>query len=327
MDDQLLLNASEAEIDREMALFRAMGIDRLRVSAFWNQIAPDAAVARQARRVRRRELVRSPLRVRAPRPRDRRSHQPRAQGDGHDLHPGADLGHRPDPQAQPAVEAEPGRVRRLQRRRWPAATRRSSTTTASPTSPTRANWLQPQTDRRGRPVRPHLYRAMVRAAYPRIKELDPDSVALVGELAASGREGRGADGEHAAAALPARDDLPRRALPPGARRAMQGLPAGSGRRHRPPPLPAAHSRPTHRSENRDDAAINDGRRLLRVIDRLTRLRALRRGRPAAPRTSSTRSSGTRPTRPIRSPGSPWPSSGASCSRRPTWSGAAPGSEA
>ncbi|MGI9094861.1 MAG: hypothetical protein ACR2F4_04700, partial [Thermoleophilaceae bacterium] len=42
MDDQLLLNASESEIAKEMALFSAMGIDRLRVSAFWNQIAPDA---------------------------------------------------------------------------------------------------------------------------------------------------------------------------------------------------------------------------------------------------------------------------------------------
>ena len=42
MDDQLLLNASDAEIDKEMALFGAMGIDRLRVSAFWNQIAPDS---------------------------------------------------------------------------------------------------------------------------------------------------------------------------------------------------------------------------------------------------------------------------------------------
>jgi hypothetical protein len=35
--------------------------------------------------------------------------------------------------------------------------------------------------------------------------------------------------------------------------------------------------PGHRSEHPDDAAINDGRRLLGVLDRLTRVRALRRG--------------------------------------------------
>ncbi len=41
MDDQLLLGASQARIDNNMSIFRAFGVDRLRVSAFWNQIAPD----------------------------------------------------------------------------------------------------------------------------------------------------------------------------------------------------------------------------------------------------------------------------------------------
>ena len=41
MDDQLLLNSSTAQLDSDMALFSALGVDRLRVSAFWNQIAPD----------------------------------------------------------------------------------------------------------------------------------------------------------------------------------------------------------------------------------------------------------------------------------------------
>ncbi len=41
MDDQLLLNASPAELESDMALFKRLGVDRLRVSAFWNQIAPD----------------------------------------------------------------------------------------------------------------------------------------------------------------------------------------------------------------------------------------------------------------------------------------------
>ena len=40
MDDQLLLNASPAELEADMALFKRLGVDRLRVSAFWNQVSP-----------------------------------------------------------------------------------------------------------------------------------------------------------------------------------------------------------------------------------------------------------------------------------------------
>src|SRR5688572_16397155 len=40
MDDQLLLNASAAELETDMALFKRLGVDRLRVSAFWNQVSP-----------------------------------------------------------------------------------------------------------------------------------------------------------------------------------------------------------------------------------------------------------------------------------------------
>ena len=40
MDDQLLLGETQAEVDREMSTFRSLGVDRLRVSAFWNQVAP-----------------------------------------------------------------------------------------------------------------------------------------------------------------------------------------------------------------------------------------------------------------------------------------------
>ena len=41
MDDQLLLNEqSPSVLDRHMRQFRSLGVDRLRVSAFWDQIAP-----------------------------------------------------------------------------------------------------------------------------------------------------------------------------------------------------------------------------------------------------------------------------------------------
>ena len=41
MDDQLLLDEPDASVvDRHMRRFRSLGVDRLRVSAFWDQIAP-----------------------------------------------------------------------------------------------------------------------------------------------------------------------------------------------------------------------------------------------------------------------------------------------
>ena len=36
MDDPLLLGRSQGHIDRQMRLFRRLGVDRVRVSAFWN---------------------------------------------------------------------------------------------------------------------------------------------------------------------------------------------------------------------------------------------------------------------------------------------------
>ena len=36
MDDQLLLRGSTGHVDRQMRIFRRLGVDRVRVSAFWN---------------------------------------------------------------------------------------------------------------------------------------------------------------------------------------------------------------------------------------------------------------------------------------------------
>ena len=40
MDDQLLLGRSQGFIDRQMAIFASLGVDRVRVSAFWDGNAP-----------------------------------------------------------------------------------------------------------------------------------------------------------------------------------------------------------------------------------------------------------------------------------------------
>ena len=57
--------------------------------------------------------------------------------------------------------------------------------------PNQSGWLQPQgacVKGRCHPVAPHLYRALVRAAYPAIKAADPVSQVLIGELAPIGRD-------------------------------------------------------------------------------------------------------------------------------------------
>ena len=142
--------------------------------------------------------------------------------------------------------------------------------------PNQGVWLQPQSDRSGL-VAPHLYRGLVMAAYPRIKALDPTSTALVGELAASGRSGRGAT-------RPIRPLLFLREM---ACRDSRWRPIRRGRCKNFKPIPAdalGHhpynllQRPTNASPNKYDAAIGDGRRLTRTLDRLVRLRALQPGR-------------------------------------------------
>jgi hypothetical protein len=55
--------------------------------------------------------------------------------------------------------------------------------------PNLPSWLQPQArcaDRRCTPVAPHLYRGLVRAAYPAIKAADPGAVVLIGAMSSRG---------------------------------------------------------------------------------------------------------------------------------------------
>ncbi|CAN5155384.1 hypothetical protein BH20ACT20_BH20ACT20_10910 [soil metagenome] len=273
MDDQLLLNASEAEIAKEMALFSAMGIDRLRVSAFWNQIAPDALSRKKPGGF---DGANSSDPRYAFGPLDRVIAGASKQGIKVML-----------TISTPApiwASRDPARDNPVWKPR-PAAF--GAFTTALVTryaesvdhwgisnEPNRAAWLQPQADRRGRPISAHLYRGLVQAAYPRIKEGDPDSVALVGELASTGSDDpRGATAHQRPLrflrAMACRD------------RANRAVRRGRCKGFRPVPVDAVGhhpyqllSAPRHRSENRDDAAINDGARLLRTLDRLTRVGAL-----------------------------------------------------
>ncbi len=272
MDDQLLLNASEEQLEREMALFDDMGVDRLRVSAFWNQIAPDP-LSRDKPRAFDGANPADPRYAFGPL--DRVIAAANSQG----MRIMVTI-------STPAPIWATGRTE-VPNPLWKPSPKEFGAFTAAvvrryapfvdhwgiSNEPNRGPWLQPQSDRRGRAVAPHLYRALVHASYPRIKELDPDSVALVGELAANGSDGKGAE-------VPLR---PLRFLREMACRDSRYRPVRTGRCKGFEPIPVdaiGHHPyqllldPRHRSENRNDAAINDGRRLLRVIDRLTRLGAL-----------------------------------------------------
>ena len=277
MDDQLLLGASQAKIDRHMRTFRRLGVDRLRVSAFWHQIAPAANSRRK------------PSGFNGANMRDRRYSwlfldRVISSAARHGLRIMVSIttpapiwatgrSSRPNPLWRPSTaefgaftEAVVGRYA-LYVDHWGISN-----------EPNQGGWLQPQSDRSGL-VAPHLYRAMVHAAYPRIKRLDPTSVALIGELASSGRRGRGRR-------TPIRPLIFLREM---ACRDARYRPMRRGRCRNFKPLPVdalGHhpykffQPPNRASLNRHDAAIGDTGRLLRVVDRLVRLRALspRRGR-------------------------------------------------
>jgi hypothetical protein len=274
MDDQLLLGESQAEVDREMRIFRSLGVDRLRVSAFWNQLAPSpqsrvkpagfdgknpndaryawtpldrvvTSAARHGLKVMVSISMPAPIWATGPT-------------------------RRPNPLWKPSVPEFADFSEAVTRRYGALADHYGISN-----EPNQGVWLQPQSDRRGL-FAPHHYRNMVLASYPRIKAHDPGSTVLIGELASSGRRGRGAT-VNIRPLLFYREMACRNAR----YRRKRG---GRCRDFRPIPADAiGHhpyqllTSPFRRSENRYDAAINDSRKLLRTIDRLTRLGALRPG--------------------------------------------------
>jgi hypothetical protein len=268
MDDQLLLGRSQEHIDRQMDILRALGVDRVRVSAFWNGSAPSArsrskpagfdaanhadplyswsALDRVVNTAASRGIA-VMLSVTTPAPRW-------ATG-------GRGGVWRPSP-------AEFGAYAGAVASRYAPLVDQYGISN----EPNQGGWLQPQSSG-GELVSPHHYRAMVRAAYPRIKAADPDAVALIGNLASSGSNSRGRRSPiRPLAFLRAMACVDRRYRP---------VRRGACRRFAPVPADAvAHhpyqffTPPGRRSRNRDDAGIGDGRRLLRVLDALVRRRRI-----------------------------------------------------
>jgi hypothetical protein len=266
MDDEILLGHSPGYIDRQMRIFQRLGVDRLRVSAFWDDNSPDRLSRRkpsgfetanhldsqygwtsldQVVSSAQRHGFKLMLSISTPAPL------------------WATRGSKRNPVWRPSPREFGAYAEAV-------ATRYGSVVDHYGISnePNQGGWLQPQSDDGGL-FSPHRYRAMVHAAYPRIKQADPSSLVLVGNLAPSGSNKRG------------------RRAPIRPLRFLRAL-ACVDRRYRPTrrgrcsgfrPIPTdaigyhpyqLFTRPFRGARNRDDAGIGNGRRLLRVLDRLVR---------------------------------------------------------
>ena len=266
IDDQLLLNASAGRLEATMQRFQALGIDRLRVSAFWyghvarahsdekppgfdtsNQLDPlyrwgalDRVVASA-----RQHGLKVLISITTPAP-----------------YWGTEAPSKQNPVWKPNA-AEFANFAGAVASRYAAMADQYAVLN----EPNQGAWLQPQSSR-GKLVSPHLYRALVRAAYPRIKAADPGSRVLIGELAPGGSDKRGRKRPtrplEFLRAMACRD---RRfhALRGGRCRGFRAVPADRVGHH---PYKFFGS-PEQHSPDRDDAAIGDGRRLLKTLDRLT----------------------------------------------------------
>jgi hypothetical protein len=271
MDDQLLLTASRAKIDKQMAIFRKIGVDRVRVSAFWNEIAPQAG------------SLTKPAGFDATYPFNnydfRRLDPVVLSADAHRLKVMISIT-TPAPLWATGAPSRRNPVWKPKANEFGMFAQAVATRYASyvdhyaiSNEPNQQQWLQPQSEG-GKFVAPHVYRAMVQAAYPRIKAADPTSTALIGELASIGSRVRGIRRGIRPLAF-----LRTMACRSSSYRRMTSGPCanftpvtGDAIGHHPYQFLLA---PTARSRARDEAAIGDGRRLLRVLDRLQRGGGLR----------------------------------------------------
>lgn len=272
MDDQALLGASQAKVDAVLSKMQALGADRLRVSAFWSDIAPAATAASR------------PAGFRPANPFD-----PAYDWSKLDRVVGSAAGHgirvlisisTPMPywaSAQPSRrngvwQPKPDELAQFA---YAVALRYGTTVDqfAILNEPNQGAWLQPQSVR-GQPVSPHLYRALVQAAYPAIKAATPRATVLVGELAPSGRNDPGFT-------RPIRPLLFLRTM--GCRDArFRAVRSGRCKGFKAVPLDALghhpyalFQSPFRRSQYRDDATLADWRRLEQTLDRLVARRALK----------------------------------------------------
>ena len=187
MDDQMLLGPSRQYVDHQMGIFSPLGVDRVRVSAFWSHIAPSPeAQAKPAfdatypfNTYNFTDLDKVVL-----------------SAADHGLKVMVSIS-TPAPIWATGAPARKNPVWKPNARDFADFAQAVATRYAKyvdhygiSNEPNQQQWLQPQSEG-GKFVAPHVYRAMVQAAYPRIKAADPTSTALIGELASIGSRVRG----------------------------------------------------------------------------------------------------------------------------------------
>jgi hypothetical protein len=265
MDDQALLGRSQAQVDRTLDRMRALGADRLRVSAFWSDIAPAPHSTVKPKGFNALDAFDPKYRWSAL---DGVIGSARARGFSVLLSLSTPIPYWGSGRPELKNQVWAPRPADFAQFAYAAAVRYRELVDqfAIFNEPNQGAWLQPQSRHR-RAVSPHLYRNVVRAAYPAIKAASPSATVLVGELAASGRDDPGIT----------RPIRPLRFLRlMGCRDArFHALRNGSCIGFKPVPLDALghhpyalFQSPFRRSFRRDDAAMGDWRRLESTLDRL-----------------------------------------------------------
>ncbi|MEA2424673.1 MAG: hypothetical protein QOH13_1083 [Thermoleophilaceae bacterium] len=272
MDDQALLGQPQAQVDAALARMVSLGADRVRVSAFWADIAPAP------------EATTKPAGFDAANASDPAYRwgpldQVVTSAAAHGLHVLLSLS-TPVPywaSSKPSLKnsvwaPKPAEFAAFAKA---AATRYRSSVDqfALLNEPNQGAWLQPQSQA-GKAVSPHLYRALVQAGYPAVKAGAPGARVLIGELAPSGRNDPGVT-------RPIRPLLFLRtmgcrtarfaAVRSGRCKGFKAVPADAIGHH---PY-ALFQSPYKRSQYHDDAAIGDWRLLERTLDRLVARKAIK----------------------------------------------------
>ena len=223
-------------VDRHMRRFRGLGVDRLRVSAFWDQIAPEPHAAAQAG-LRRGLADRPEVQLLEPRPGGPVRRPARPPGDDLDHDARAALGDRRPVARRPPVEAQAAQEFALFARAIASRYGPQADQFAIMNEPNQPGWLQPQSDRRGY-YAPHHYRRMVQCRVPRHQGRQP---AATRSSSASSRRAAaatvGPELGHPAACVHARVRLRVALVPQAPLRPLPQLQGAAGGRDRPSPVP------------------------------------------------------------------------------------------
>ena len=183
-DDRLLLDGG-ADPDRVVEEWKANGVDVVRIFALWSRIAPA-----RSRRASTAPTSTRPVRLGPPRPGGPARARRRPEGDAHGLGPGPLWTSRSPGRGNPRYKPDPAMYADFATavaRRYGADVDRYILWN----EPNLPSWLQPQAScvrRRCTPVAPHLYRGLVRAAYPAVKAADPGAEVLIGAMSSRGQE-------------------------------------------------------------------------------------------------------------------------------------------